>query len=56
MPTVDEIKDGNKLQGGVSFDNHNLVKRMNQAFEFPCETTRMRNDDDQDSKECTWSE
>jgi hypothetical protein len=50
------IADGNKLQGGVSFDDPSLAKRMNKAFEFPCETTRTRIDDNQDSKECTWSE
>jgi hypothetical protein len=50
------IAGGNKLQCGVSFDDHNMTKRMNKAFEFPCKTIRTRLDDNQDSKKCTWSE
>jgi hypothetical protein len=56
MLTVGEILKTEQASGWVGFDDHNLVKRMSKAFKFPCETTRTRIDDNQDSKEGTWSE
>jgi hypothetical protein len=46
----------NKLQGGVGFDNHYLAKRINEAFQVTYKTTRTRVYDNQDIKECAWSE
>jgi hypothetical protein len=45
-----ELTDKNKLQGGVSFDDHCLAKRMKEAFEVTCETKMARIYDNQDSR------
>jgi hypothetical protein len=51
-----ELTVGNQLQGGVSFNDHCLAKRMKEAFEITCETKMARTNDNQDNKMCTWSE
>jgi hypothetical protein len=56
VPTISEI-----LQTEISFDVEPaltplLSKKMKEAFEVTCETTRTRIDDNQGIEECTWSE
>jgi hypothetical protein len=52
----EELTVRNQHQGGVSFDDNCLAKRMKEAFDVTCETKMARIYGNQDSRRCTWSE
>jgi hypothetical protein len=57
MPTIDEnLQTKTNFNVGLALTTTAWRKRMKEAFEVTCETTRIRIDDNQDIKECTWSE